>query len=63
MQLVNGKKVFENIRNKIVQEESSSCNDEYIEIIFKVAFLDFWRIEDFKIDKILKDIMRCKNLC
>lgn len=59
----HGQSIFESIRDKIVKEKSSSCNDEYIEIIFKIAFFEFWGLKNSEIDKMLKDIMRCKNLC
>lgn len=44
----HGKAVFQNITNQIMSECNSNCNEEYIKVIFSVAFLTYFGIEDNK---------------
>lgn len=57
----HGKKAFDNICTQIIQEGHiiiENCN-VYIEIIFKIAFLDFFGLGNDVIKSIIEDIMSC----
>ncbi len=53
----HGKANFDNIKKKIIQEHSINYNDLYIEIIFKIAFLEFFGLTLNEIKKMIQDIM------
>lgn len=53
----HGESTFNNIKNQIMQENSAYYNNEYIEIIFKIAFLNFFGLASSEIKNMLKDIM------
>lgn len=58
----HGELVFNNIKKQIKQENFAHCNNEYIEIIFKIAFLTFFGLASSEIENMLKDIMPSKQL-
>lgn len=55
----HGKEKFDKIVKQIIQENSNEHDNNYVEILFKVAYLEFFGLDSFAIDKMIKDIMRC----
>ncbi len=53
----HGKLVYDKIEKQIIQEKSTRYNDDYIEIIFKVAFLGFFGLNLNETKKMIEDIM------
>jgi len=53
----HGKKVFNQIKNQIIQECFKQVSNEYIEIVFKIAYLNFWGLSNSIIKKIIKDVL------
>lgn len=53
----HGKKVFNQIKNQIMQECFKQVSNEYIEMIFKIAYLNFWGISNMIIKQIIKDVL------
>lgn len=53
----HGKEVFNQIKNQIIQECFKQVSDEYIEMIFKIAYLNFWGISNMIIKQIIKDVL------
>lgn len=53
----HGKLIYDSITKQIMQENSTLYNKEYIEIIFKVAFLSFLGLAPSEIKKMIEDIM------
>lgn len=53
----HGKANFDNITKQIIQENSLNYNDSYIEVIFKIAFLEFFGLTHNEIKKMIEDIM------
>lgn len=53
----HGKANFDNIKKQIIQENSINYNDSYIEVIFKIAFLEFFGLTINEIKKMIEDIM------
>ena len=43
----HGKEIFEKISKQITQEKIDICDNNYIEIVFKIAFLDFFGLTDW----------------
>ncbi len=60
----HGKEDFEKINKRILQEKQllTDNNDDYIEIIFKIAFLDFFGLDDNGIKGMVQDIMNCEQI-
>ncbi len=58
----HGQKIFDNICNIIKTEYLTKYNEEYLQIIFKIALLDFWGMSDDQITKFLKDINNIDNV-
>lgn len=58
----HGKLVYNKIKKQIIQENSAHYNENYIEIIFKVAFLDFLGLAFNEIKKMIEDIMPGKQV-
>ena len=58
----HGKTVFEDITNKIKQEKMSECNLEYISIVFKIAFLDFFGLDKLAMQKLIDSIYVDKQI-
>ena len=52
----HGKVIYETITKKIAQESPNYTN-EYIEVIFKIAYLGFFGLSDNAIQQMIKDIM------
>ena len=55
----HGKKQFDKIVKQIIQENSNKHDNNYVEILFKVAYLGFFGLDSSAIDKMIKNIMRC----
>ncbi len=53
----HGKLAFKDIEKHIIQESSICYNHEYIEIIFKIAFLQFFGLAPNQIKKMVENIM------
>ncbi len=55
----HGKKDFENITRQILQEKQliTDNSNEYIEVVFKIAFLVFFGLDDDVIKKMIEKIM------
>lgn len=53
----HGKKKFNKIYKQIIKEKNNTDNN-YIESLFKVAYLDFFGLDNDSINKMIKDIMR-----
>lgn len=58
----HGKQEFDNISKQILQEKTVINDNNYIEIVFKVAFLDFFGLDNNTIEKMIKDIMKCQQV-
>lgn len=56
----HSKEIFENIVKQITKEKQKNCNNEYIEKVFKFAFLDHIGLKDNEIKKMLEDILKCE---
>ena len=56
----HGKEIFESIAKQITEEKSSNCSDEYIEKIFKFAFLEHIGLKDNEIKRLLEDVLKCE---
>ena len=53
----HGKSNFDDIQKQIIQENSTGYNNSYIEVIFKIAFLEFFGLTPNEIKKMMEDIM------
>lgn len=53
----HGKLAFEDIEIQIKQENSVCYDNNYIEVIFKVAFLGFFGLAPNEIKKMIEDLM------
>lgn len=58
----HGKQLFNDISNKILLENSNKNNPECIELVFKVAFFDYWGIDDTTTKRIIKDTMSIRDI-
>ena len=60
----HGKKNFENIIKHISQERQviPGNSNDYIEIVFKIAFLTFFGLDDDVIKKMIENIMNCQQI-
>ena len=58
----HGEQVFNDVSKKIMQEKLNNCNNDYVEIVFKVAFLDSFGLDEIAIEKIIKYAMSVKNI-
>lgn len=56
----HGEKIYDEIISKIKQERVEECDSNYIEAIFRVAFLGYFGIKNDALNNMLKDI-NCKN--
>ena len=57
----HGNQLFNDISN-IIQKESSNIDNNYIELVFKIAFFDFFGIDNCTSEKIIKDTMLMPNI-
>lgn len=53
----HGKLAFEDIERQIKQENSVCYDNNYIEVIFKIAFLGFFGLTPSETKKMIEDIM------
>lgn len=51
----HGKGVFESFSKQISTEKGTDCTDEYINIVFRLAFLSFFGFDNKQIQKLLND--------
>lgn len=58
----HGKEIFDEICMLIAKEKVSTSDNNYIEIIFKIAFLSFFGIDDEQIKKMIGDTMKCTEI-
>lgn len=60
----HGKEKFNDISKRIMQEKQSVADNsnDYIEIIFKIAFLDFFGLDNDVIKKMIENIMNCHQI-
>ena len=60
----HGKDDFENINRQILQEKQLITNNinDYIEVVFKIAFLDFFGLDNDVIRKMIENIMNCHEI-
>ena len=58
----HGKVIFEEVTNKINEEKTEECNLEYISIVFKIAFLDFFGLDKTSIQKLINSIYNDKTI-
>lgn len=56
----HGIKIYDEITKKIEKEKTSNCDNNYIEAIFRVAFLGYFGLDENALDNMLKDI-ECKE--
>ena len=56
----HSKKVFDEIVSKIKQEREEECDKNYIEAIFRVAFLGYFGLDENALNNMLEDI-NCKE--
>lgn len=52
----HGKEIFDDISNKIKEERGCECTEEYISIVFKIAFLSFFGFNEVQAQKLLDDL-------
>lgn len=57
----HGINVFHDISNKILLENSIDSSN-YIELVFKIAFFDFWGLDESVIQNIINDTMLLQNI-
>lgn len=58
----HGPEVHNKICNNIKKEAPSKYNDEYVQIIFKIALLNYWGISDNRILDFLKNTNNINNI-
>jgi hypothetical protein len=58
----HGKNIYDNICNKIVNEINGNCNSQYISIVFKIAFLYFFGLNQKGIQKLINDYYPKQNI-
>lgn len=60
----HGKEKFNDISKRIMQEKQfvADNSNDYIEIIFKIAFLDFFGLDNDVIKKMIENIMNCHQI-
>ena len=56
----HGKKIYGEIISKIEQKKAMNCDNNYIEAIFRVAFLGYFGLDENALNNMLKDI-ECKD--
>lgn len=56
----HGKKIYDEITSKIEKERALECDKNYIEAIFRVAFLGYFGLDENALNNMLKDI-DCKE--
>lgn len=52
----HGKKIFDEITSIIEKEKARDCDDNYIEIVFKVAFTSYFGLDNQALNRMLEDI-------
>ena len=57
----HGEQLFNNICNKIVLENNNNSK-EYIELVFKFAFFDFFGLDILTIKNLIKDTMLIQDV-
>ena len=58
----HGKTVFNNIVKQIKEENHGIGDSKYIELVFKVAFLEFFKMENQGIKELITDAMEEKDI-
>lgn len=58
----HGRKNFDKINKQIELERHKKCDNNYYEIIYKIAFFDFFGLTDYQTKNIIKDFMGYKNI-
>lgn len=58
----HGKEIFRKITKQITQEKPDICDKNYIEVVFKIAFLDFFGLDNDVIKRMIEDIMNCHQV-
>lgn len=54
----HGVQLFNDICNQIMLENSNKNDINYLEVVFKVAFLDFFGLDEDTITKLIEDTMQ-----
>lgn len=57
----HGNQLFNDISN-LIQKESSNIDNNYIELVFKIAFFDFFGMDNCTSERIIKDTMLMQNI-
>lgn len=52
----HGIKIYNDIISRILQESKSICDNNYIGAIFRVAFLDYFGLDETALNNMLKDL-------
>lgn len=58
----HGENVFKNITAIIEQENSYSSNNNHVELVFKIAFLDYFGLNVLQIKDLIYDTMKLKDI-
>ena len=58
----HGKEVYDNIFKQIMLESYKKDDKEYSEIVFKIAFFNFWGFDNEFIKKLIEDTMKVKKI-
>ena len=58
----HGKEHFNEIVKQINTERGGIGENSYIELIFKIAFLDFFRMADQEMQTLITDTMECQDI-
>lgn len=53
----HGRATFDNITKQIKIENSNKYSQDYVEVVFKFALLDFWGLREYQIKRMLEDII------
>ena len=56
----HGDKIFDDINSKIKAERVEECDSNYIEAIYRVAFLGYFGLDNNALNNMLRDI-NCKD--
>ena len=56
------RKIYNPICDKIKEESPSKYNKRYVSIFFKIAFLNYFGIEHYHIEKLIKDVEKIDNV-
>ena len=54
----HGKDIFDNIVKRITQEKAGKCDSDYMEKVFKIAFLEHIGLKNTETKNLMEDILK-----